>query len=164
MKELLRQFVTYNIWAHQKIMDIILSLPEEKHKAELPSSFSSLYKTALHVWDADSIWWQRIVTPERIIAPSTGFNGTMNDIADGLLLQSQQWLAWVNEVSEESLNEIFHYRNLKGEPFSQPIRDVVLHICNHGTYHRGQLVNMLRQMNVTGIPQTDFIVWARNVQ
>lgn len=164
MKELLRQFVAYHIWAHQKVLDVVLSLPEEKHKAELPSSFSSLYKTALHMWDADSIWWQRIVSPEKVIIPSVGFNGTMSDIVDGLLLQGQQWLAWVNETSEESLNEIFHYRSIKGDPFSQPLKDVVLHICNHGTYHRGQLINMLRQLNAGKLPQTDYVVWARSVQ
>jgi uncharacterized damage-inducible protein DinB len=116
------------------------------------------------MWDADSIWWQRIVSPEKAVAPSVGFKGTMSDIVDGLLLQGQQWLAWINETSDESLNEIFHYRNIKGDPFSQPLRDLVLHICNHGTYHRGQIINMLRQLNVSGLPQTDYVVWARSMQ
>lgn len=164
MKELLKQFAAYNIWAHQQIMDVILALPDEKHKAELPASFPSLYKTALHMWDAESIWWQRIVSPENIVAPSAGFTGTMDDIASGLLLQSQQWLAWLNEVSEETLNETFHYKNIKGNSFSQPLREVALHISNHGTYHRGQLINMLRQLNVSGLPQTDFVVWARTIK
>ncbi|MBD0288544.1 MAG: DNA polymerase, partial [Flavisolibacter sp.] len=38
---------------------------------------------------------------------------------------------------------------------------MLLHLFNHGTYHRGQLVNMLRQLEVSPIPQTDFIVWSR---
>jgi uncharacterized damage-inducible protein DinB len=40
--------------------------------------------------------------------------------------------------------------------------DVFLHVLNHGTYHRGQLVNMLRQLGIEKIPQTDFIVWSRS--
>ncbi|MGZ3851281.1 MAG: DinB family protein [Flavisolibacter sp.] len=38
---------------------------------------------------------------------------------------------------------------------------MLLHAFNHGTYHRGQLVNMLRQLGVDKIPGTDFIAWSR---
>jgi len=164
MKELLKQLAAYTIWANQQITDVILSIPEEKHTANVPGSFPSLYKTALHMWDAESIWWQRIVSAEKIVVPSAGFTGTMADVVNGMMLQSQQWLAWLNEISEESLNETFHYKSLKGDPFSQPLKEIALHISNHNTYHRGQLVNMLRQLDVSGIPQTDFVHWARKMK
>ena len=45
MKELLKQYAAYNIWATQRILDVILALPEEKQLAEVPSSFNSLYRT-----------------------------------------------------------------------------------------------------------------------
>ena len=89
MKELLMQFAAYNIWANQNLLDIINSLPEEKQKAELPSSFRSLYVTVLHMWDTESTWWQRMKLHERIIVPSENFNGTMQDISNGLMAQSQ---------------------------------------------------------------------------
>jgi uncharacterized damage-inducible protein DinB len=162
MKELLRQLATYNTWADQKIMDLVLTLPEEKQKTEVPSSFNSLYRTVLHMWNSSSIWWQRITSPDNIVPPEKNFDGTMQDIVNAMLLQSQQWLAWINEMTEGSLKEMLHYKSLKGEPFSQPLSDIALHVCNHGTYHRGQLVNMLRQLGVTtAIPQTDYSLWAR---
>ena len=51
MKELLKQYAAYNIWATQRILDVILALPEEKQLAEVPSSFNSLYRTVLHMWE-----------------------------------------------------------------------------------------------------------------
>jgi uncharacterized damage-inducible protein DinB len=163
MKEILRSFATYHIWANQKLMDLVLSLSEEKQKAEVPSSFNSLYKTALHMWNAESIWWQRITSPSTIVPPQNNFDGTMQDIVNSMELQSQQWLAWINEMTDESLLEQLHYKTLKGESFSQPLKDVALHIFNHGTYHRGQIVNMFRQLGVTSaIPQTDYTFWSRN--
>jgi len=45
--------------------------------------------------------------------------------------------------------------------YKQPVCQMILHVFNHGTYHRGQLVNMLRQLGIEKIPQTDFIVWSR---
>lgn len=161
MKELLMQFAAYNLWANQKLLEQILSLPEEKQKAEVLSSFSSLYATVLHMWDAESIWWQRMKLHERVIIPSENFNGSMKDVANGLLQQNQQWQDWLSSSSDMTLEHVFQYYTTKKELFKQPICQMVLHVFNHGTYHRGQLVNMLRQLGVDKIPQTDFIVWSR---
>ena len=161
MKDLLTQFAAYNIWANQKLMDIILALPEEKQKQELPSSFKSLYATVLHMWDAESIWWQRLKLQERTIAPSENFNGSMRDVVSCLKQQSQQWLEWVSNANEPAIHHVFQYYNSKKEHFKSPVNQMLLHVFNHGTYHRGQLVNMLRQLGVEKIPPTDFIVWGR---
>ena len=161
MKELLQQFGAYNIWANQKIMDLILELPEEKQIAEVPSSFNSLYKTVLHMWDAESAWWQRMKLQERIVIPSENFKGTMKDVVNGLAQQSHQWLDWVSSVSDIALDHVFQYQNTKKEQFKQPVYQMILHVFNHGTYHRGQLVNILRQLGIEKIPQTDFIIWSR---
>ena len=161
MKELLKQLSVYNIWATQKLVEVILSLDEEKQNRQLPSSFNSLYNTLLHMWDAENIWWQRMKLQERIIAPSENFNGTIEDICNNLLQQERQWEVWISNASELSIDHVFAYTNTKREHFKQPIYQMLLHVFNHGTYHRGQIVNMLRQLGVEKIPQTDFIVWSR---
>jgi len=161
MKELLSQSATYNAWANLKLLEVINSLPEEKQKTEVPSSFSSLYKTVLHMWDAESAWWQRMKMHERIIIPSENFNGSMKDVSNGLLAQSNQWKDWIDNASEMALEHVFQYYNTKRELFKQPVFQVILHVFNHDNYHRGQLVNMFRQLGVEKIPQTDFIVWSR---
>jgi uncharacterized damage-inducible protein DinB len=161
MKELLKQYATYNIWASQKIIDVILSLSGEKQIAEVPSSFNSLYKTVLHMLDAESIWWQRMKMEERISVPSENFKGTMRELATTLSQQSKQWEEWVTGTPESSLDHVFHYYNKKKEHFKMPIYQMLHHVFNHGTYHRGQLINMLRQLGVDKLPSTDFIVWSR---
>jgi uncharacterized damage-inducible protein DinB len=161
MKELLKQMAAYNTWATQKILDVINALPEEKQKAELPSSFKSLYSTVLHIWDAESIWWQRFKMHERIIVPSENFNGSIQDISNGLLAQSALWKDWVDNATDMALEHVFQYYNNKKELFKQPTWQMILHVFNHGTYHRGQLINMLRQLGIDKLPQTDFIIWNR---
>lgn len=162
MKELLKQYAAYNIWASRRIFDIILALPEEKQMAEIPSSFNSLYKTVLHMLDAENIWWQRMKLSERIIVPSGNFSGTMKDLSDTLLQQSKQWEEWIVASSDLSIEHVFQYQTFQGEQFKQPTWQMLLHVFNHGTYHRGQLINMLRQLGVEKLPATDFINWARN--
>src|SRR6186997_1671151 len=113
MKELLKQLAAYNQWANQKLTDLIISLPEEKQTAEVPSSFTSLYKTVLHMWDAESIWWQRVKLHEKLIVPSENFKGSMKDVVNGLLQQNQQWSDWINNASDAALDHVFQYYTLK---------------------------------------------------
>jgi uncharacterized damage-inducible protein DinB len=161
MKEVLTQLSAYNIWANQLLFDTINKLPGEKQKQELSSSFRSLYATVLHMLDAESIWWQRMKLQERIIRPSDDFKGDMKELSNNLLHQNRQWSEWIANANEHQLDHVFQYQNFKREQFKQPIYQMLLHVLNHGTYHRGQLVNMLRQLGVEKIPGTDFIEWSR---
>ncbi len=162
MKELLAQLAAYNCWASQRLLETINGLPPEKQMQELPSSFKSLYATVQHMWDAESAWWQRVKLHEKVIVPSENFKGSMQDVSNGLIAQSQQWMDWVNSATEPALDHVFQYYNSKKEYFKQPVSQVLLHVFNHGTYHRGQLVNMLRQLGVEKIPPLDFIIFTRS--
>lgn len=161
MKELFVQLAAYNVWANTLLLSTIELLTEEQQQAEIKSSFASLYNTALHMLDAESIWWQRIKLQERIDIPSQSFNGNMRDLSARMLQQNKAWQEWISNASEVSLQHEFIYRNLKKVRFKQPTYQMLLHLFNHGTYHRGQLVTMLRQLGIEKIPQTDFIVWSR---
>lgn len=161
MKDTLSQLAAYNIWANQKLLDIILTLPEEKQQQELPSSFKNLYTTILHMLHAESVWWQRMKLQERINLPMETFKGSMQELSNELIQQNRQWQQWVNTATEPMLEHVFQYYTAKKEMYKQPVCQMILHVFNHGTYHRGQLVNMLRQLGIEKIPQTDFIIWSR---
>jgi uncharacterized damage-inducible protein DinB len=161
MKELFIQFSAYNMWANHLLLDAILQLPEEKQHERVVSSFDSLYKTVLHIWDAECIWWQRMKLQERIVRPSESVSGKMKEVSDGLLHQNRQWNDWILSVQEHVLQHVFQYQNSKREQFKQPLYQMLLHLFNHATYHRGQIVTMLRELGIEKIPPTDFIVWSR---
>ena len=161
MKLLVDQLATYNVWANEQLLKVINSIPEELHEKEVKCSFNSLQKTVLHMWDAESIWWQRMKLSEKISRPSEDFEGKMQEASFFLLQQNRQWLEWTKQAQERLLLHEFIYMNSKKEQFKQPVYQVLLHIFNHGTYHRGQLVTILRQLEIEKIPQTDFIVFTR---
>ena len=58
------------------------------------------------------------------------------------------------------LNSPIHYRNTKGKEFSNSVDDILYHIINHSTYHRGQLMSELKSQGVMPI-STDFIFFKR---
>ena len=161
MKEILQQYAAYNLWANQTLLEQILRLPQEQQTAAVPSSFNSLQKTIVHVWNAEAVWWQRIKLVEKVIAPQEAFTGDCKTAASALFEQDRKWLEWVQANQERMFQHEFIYQNSKRETFKQPVFQVLMHVFNHSTYHRGQLVNMLRQLGIKNIPTTDFSAWSR---
>jgi len=163
MKRLFEQYASYNVWANHKIIFTIGQLDPVLWYQQTPSSFDSLYKTLLHIWDAESIWWQRMRLHEKIVVPSASFDSSLKDVCNGLLHQSMQWETFIKsgEFDEAAINSKLIYKNLKGETFNQPVSEVLLHLFNHSTYHRGQVITMLRTLGVEKMPGTDFIAWSR---
>ena len=162
MKSIFKQYAAYNKWANQKLIETISQLNDLQQREEIVSSFPGIFKTLLHMLDAESIWWQRLKLVEQIERPSDHFSGNFSDLQKRLLLQSEQWYDWVANASDNQLQHVFAYQNSKREQFKQPVNEVLLHLFNHGTYHRGQLVTMLRQLGIGKIPATDFIEWTRS--
>ncbi len=162
MKEIILQYAAYHAWANNLLLTTVLNLTEEQQHAEIKSSFPSLYKTVLHLLDAESIWWQRIKLQEKVEVPSQTFSGNMQALVTQLQQQNKLWQEWVAAANNEhALQHEFIYYNSRKERFKQPVYQMLLHMFNHGTYHRGQMVTMLRQLGVEKIPPTDFMVWSR---
>jgi uncharacterized damage-inducible protein DinB len=161
MKEILLQYATYNGWANQKLADIIVNLTEEQLTQPVVSSFAGIKLTLLHIWDAESIWWQRMKLNEKVIWPSSVSDYSIKEIINGVNQQDKKWREWITDASPAAIDHVFSYQNSKKEQFKQPVYQLLLHVFNHSTYHRGQLVTMLRQLAVAKIPATDFIEWSR---
>ena len=109
MKELLKLQGAYNYWANQRIVETVLALPEGECLRELSSSFPSLQKTLLHIWDAETGWWQRLKLQERIELPGKTFNGTIQDVAAGLLHQSKLWEDWARQASPVAVDHVIQF-------------------------------------------------------
>jgi uncharacterized damage-inducible protein DinB len=162
MKNIFIQYCSYNLWATSSLITTIKNLPEKVQHAEVKSSFPSLYKTILHLLDAEIIWWNRLNSDEITDVTNRRFHGELSDIALQLHQYQSRWFDRILAIEEKDFYNEVSYNNLKGEAFTQPVYQILLHIFNHGSYHRGQLITMLQQLEVQEFPQTDFILWSRN--
>jgi uncharacterized damage-inducible protein DinB len=161
MKTLLDQYAAFNLWANQRMTDAILEMDEHQQQQVVKSSFPNIYATVLHLWDVESGWFQRVHRHEKVMFPSQNFNPTMKELVNGLLGQSEQWVRYVRELSDADLMQMVTYKNIAGQEFTQPLYLLIHHLFNHQTYHRGQLVTMMRELGVEQLPGTDFITWTR---
>ena len=155
MKELLQQYAAYNIWATGLLIERINKLPEETTGKEIVSSFPSIYKTVQHMWLAEEVWWKRLKLTENIILDSAAFTGTFTEMTISLAKQSEQFNDWVDNATENQLVHVFAFVRNK-EQIKMPVYQMLQHVFNHATYHRGQLVTMLNQLGADKIPSTDF--------
>ena len=161
MKQLLQQYASYNTWANKLMVEKIASLSPQILQKEIPSSFPSIYDTVVHMADVESIWWQRLRLLEKIELQGKSFEGDFDKLSKYWLLSSRQWQDWVMAASDGALEHVFAYQSMKKEYFKQPVYEVLIHLFNHQTYHRGQLVTMMRIAGVDKIPGTDFILFTR---
>lgn len=164
MQALLKKYADYNIWAHQRLFEPINKLTDVQIHTTIESSFNSIHHTVLHLLDAENIWWQRVKLVEQIIVPSLTLNIDFLAIQNILLAQSKQWQTWVNNCTQLQLNHVFAFKDKKNDWIKMPVNEMLLHVFNHSTYHRGQLVTMLRQLGCTNIPQTDFSFYCRQLK
>ena len=162
MKELLLQYAEYNAWANKPIIDTLSQLSEEDVDKEITSSFPSLRATAMHTLGAEFIWLQRLQLAEHPVWLPGSFQGTFTEACNKWQSVSSDFVHFVSDQGDDkALMHQCEFKDRKGAPYKMPVYHILQHVFNHSTYHRGQLVTMLRQVGVTTIPATDFIGYAR---
>jgi uncharacterized damage-inducible protein DinB len=161
VSEILIEKAKYNLWANQKIVSTLSGLTLEQLTIEIESSFKGIFPTLFHIWNAENIWLERIKGITINSWPNRDVNNPSN-LTD-FINTSELFLNFLEEKSLDKdfpFVEIF-YANLKGDLLQNTVYEIVFHCFNHSTYHRGQIVTMLRQIGISNIPATDFIAYLR---
>ncbi|RYE01081.1 MAG: hypothetical protein EOP50_02635 [Sphingobacteriales bacterium] len=160
MKESLLLLAQYNLWANKRMVACLMKLPSEIVDREVISSFPSLKETAYHSWGAEDIWLQRLLLKEKPVWAPKLFTGTFEQGCEEWLNTSAALEQFVQrQYDQRALEHIIQYYNLKKQSFKSPAYVILQHAFNHSTYHRGQLVTLLRQAGVARIPETDIMVF-----
>lgn len=142
----------YNNWANGRVCTHIKSLPEGLIHEQVQSSFPSIFDTLVHMYIIDTGWYEVLATPdyqpskERIDKLSEETKGcSLEEIAALLAGIQAKFLAF---VEMHNMNDTVFYW---GMDFSYC--DIVQNVVNHGTYHRGNITTMLRQLGHESIQQ-----------
>ncbi|MBL7818618.1 MAG: DinB family protein [Saprospiraceae bacterium] len=165
MKQMLVEYARYNLWANSRLISLFRTIDNTLISQPIVNSFPSIRETLLHIWDAESLWIERLNGHSPTSFPSKHFEGSNSDVLDIVLKTSEAFLQVVIEQAAPNLRDKRTFTTLTGnQNHIQCIRDMIHHCMNHSTFHRGQLVMMCRQLNIAPIPSTDFIVYMREMQ
>src|SRR5215217_965279 len=135
----------YNSWANHKAIDWLSRIDDEQWERANISSFSSVKKTAIHLASAEKIWidfWTKAAKPVYL---SAEFAGTKNELLDIWSAASKGLENFIRVHPEEDYLRAVSFVYPNGKTGQMPYYQTFAHIVNHSTYHRGQLVTLLRQ-------------------
>ena len=160
MIEEIRRLYDFNRWANLLFLDALAELSDEELGRDLKSSFPNVAATLVHLLGAEWIWLERWMGRTPVGFPDAA---ELNSVArvrtrwDALWAEQQRLLAGLDD---DALRRPVTYRNLAGNEFTQPLGDLMRHVVNHATYHRGQLTTLLRQLGHPA-PGTDLVTFYR---
>lgn len=164
MKEFIVKYVNYNLWANKRVIEILMNLSVELWDKELGGSFGSLHKTTAHICNAEMVWLQRLIGHVPQVSNIQGKALDKNIVCERWIKSSNEMIQYVLEYCNNvNLSEVITYTNLKGIECSNRRVDAILHCMNHSTFHRGQLINYLRMIQIIDIPSTDYIQYCREL-
>lgn len=162
MKEALIQMARYNAWANLQFMAALHLLDHAQLDADVPSSFRSIRKTVAHLRAAEQVWLERLQLAERPVWLGEDSGPSFPDLCAQWTAVSEALLRFAEkQYSDKALLHVVEYRDLKKALHKTPVFGVLQHVFNHSTFHRGQLVTMMRAVGETKIPCTDLIQYLR---
>jgi uncharacterized damage-inducible protein DinB len=159
----IRHLFAYTEWANERVLAAAEQLPHEDLLRDVHISHTSILGTLLHVAGADSMWLERWHGNSPV--GSNVWAGWTADDARSLHQLREAWqpivrrrAVYLDGLSDADLSRELGYRRFTGEPYSLPLGQQMLHVVNHATLHRGQVVGMMRQLGVAP-PSTDLLFY-----
>jgi uncharacterized damage-inducible protein DinB len=157
----LRLHLNYSAWASQRLMDSAAKLSQDELTRDFQTADKTVLDTLVHVYAADRIWLARVLGEPRatFIDPEDRDLTTLQTEWPAL---QERWKLWLRDFHDDDALRVFDYKDLKGRLYSQPLWQILLHVVNHGTHHRGQVSGFLRAMGHPP-PPLDLIAYYRSL-
>jgi uncharacterized damage-inducible protein DinB len=153
-KQYINELAAYNCWANEQICTWLQAISETQWQQTVVSSFNSLADTCLHIASAEHIWTLRIMNkPTEWLAAN--FSGDKNALIKKWKGISLTLKETAHQFDENKLYDVLQFTKLNGEKHELACNKVFAHVFNHSTYHRGQIVTMLRQVGFTQVSSLD---------
>ena len=150
----------YNHWANRRICTALAACDEDVLTRDLGSSFRSLYATLLHIYGAEWVWFRRLRGESPPSLPQPEQYPTLAELEAAWQVLAADYRDFVAALAEPSLVQLRRYQDTRGNAYEQPVWQILVHVVNHSSYHRGQITTMLRQVGATPVA-TDLIVYFR---
>ncbi len=156
----IRELFAYNRWANRRFLDAAAALGDEPLRRDLGSSFPSVAATLEHILSAEWIWLERWNGRSPTARPGHWNVGDLGGLRRAWDAVEAAQTAFVEGLDGDGLARGVDYRSLRGDPFRAPLWQLLRHVVNHSSYHRGQLATLLRQLGATP-PNTDLVAYYR---
>jgi len=153
-----KRLAAYNEWANARVLRTVAELGGNQATKNLEGSFPSIRDTVSHIVATEWLWLRRWKGESPDSLPEWSVAADPELLRNKLDEIETERASFLSSLRDPDLKREISYRNLKGEPWRYSLADLLLHLINHSTYHRGQVATMLRQVGATPLP-TDLLVF-----
>src|SRR5262249_46324505 len=144
MKAHFQQFAAYNRWANARLYQAALALSEADYRRNVGAFFKSMHGTLNHLLLADRLWLKRLTGeadgPNRL---DVSFYDDRSSLALARAEEDDRISRYVASLDTAALDDLHKYTTTSGTPHEQRRRDILAHLFNHQTHHRGQAHTIL---------------------
>ena len=155
-----RTLFDFHYWARDRMLHAVVALTPDQFAEPVGGSFGSVRETLNHVYGAEVLWLRRWQGES-----PTGFPSAMpqsiGELHEAWHMQEARMRAYLDSLSNSDLSRTVVYRNLAGMRGESLMWEMLAHVVNHATYHRGQVTTLLRQLGATPPESTDLIGYFR---
>lgn len=155
-----RLLYDYNCWANYRTLDSCATLTGEQFTRDLGSSFRSVRDTLAHICGAEWLWLERWHGRSPNALPTAAEFPNLEALRHRWDELERNLLDYLSSLTPEDIQRVVHHNTTQGVPQSAPLWQMLQHLVNHGTYHRGQVATMLRQLGAKPL-STDLIFFYR---
>ena len=142
----MRLLYDFNSWAKHRAMDAAGALSMEQFTKPLGNSFSSVRDTLAHIFGAEWIWLERFQGRSPASLPNAADYADLASLRQSWSEFEPRLLGFVRGLTQADLDRVIEYKTLKFGVYSNPLWQSMQHVVNHGSYHRGQVTTLLRQL------------------
>ncbi len=149
----------YNAWANNRIFENVETLPADQYMKDMKSSHGGIHGTLTHIVGAEKVWLERFADNAQPFLKAAEIPNpeALKNIWEKNGFETAKWLSM---MSDKKLNETFEMKTLKGDVYKHIYWQAFQHLVNHSSYHRGQIITMLRQIDAKPV-STDLIQFYR---
>ncbi len=175
--DLIRRLHQHRMWVNHQLQQAVRSLTDEQLRQAFAIGQGSVWRTLTHLFAAEFIWLEALLGNESPIMPGDA-PGKLpgNQEGEGAIASREElfvrwqeldrrWLEYLGQLSDEALAGMTYKTSTSSglaKCHATKTADVLLHVCTHAQYTTAQLVNMLRQLGVSPLPDTMLISLARS--
>jgi uncharacterized damage-inducible protein DinB len=153
----------YNTWANARILNAAANVTEEQFLAPASFPHGGLRGTLTHTLFAEWIWHMRWQGESPAVGMKPEDFPTFDSLRARWLEEEKLLMTFVDELTNEKLNNTFHYKTTKGESFERILWQAMAHVVNHGTQHRSEAAAMLTELGHSP-GDIDLILFIREIK
>jgi uncharacterized damage-inducible protein DinB len=158
--EVLQHHIEYNVWTSRRLLNAVSGLSAEELSRNFGTADKSILGTLAHLYASEKNWLARMQQGTAALQDRTAEDRELEFLLPKWTEVQNNWRTWAVGLPPEAPDRVMEYLDLRGHQWAQPLWQVLLHVVNHSTHHRGQISGFLRALGKTP-PPLDFIAFVR---